>query len=680
MDRTTIAPWKAEEKELSDKLHRRLLGLALVHPLPDEMKKLLTWDMFLKPNQAAFFHVMHYLFRLLDPAEFKRRFFWPITDKKAEANFRSSTVEYLKHLNEKYQLQWTNIKSYLVVMPGGMRFITFLLEFVGFVIREVTKQRFPSSLSDSEVAHVDVKVMARQNAVIKEYASAYVADLGENMALLKRNTKIIMCTIRNLATEAGIPEDLMLDDSFLDDFEASNRRELELKIIQPAESSAELEQSLCSLKEDIEKFQAKQTEHNQGKEAVDKALSGMRDMFDGELGPGEDLNHQLGGSKIEALINEFNRVSATVAEQLDANDHYNESNEFVTTDLQALCMEVAQIKNQLNNVQKDLNAQMHELKEKAAEDLANGTAALTALQGQAPATPRVAQGFQDITSKFVFTPPIKIDLDCASGRNNPVRLALQDDYNAKQLDAFSSSLIGKNGIDFWILRCLQFRFAAPAPPRSVRKAKALDQSTNLDLNGTMNRSKINDPKELLRTIHKNTNKPKNAPQPNLSLLGSKWKNMQASFGFDDPSPPPAMSPKRSPAESSAPFTPLSAIECTRIERRSVETSNSLMARNAAVMKVLKDASQSFQNLSTSPSGRLDALVPGPSVEPQPQLTPRVQLNDITVLESQPFMTDRNNENDRNAINISNFELCYDANKDEDDLQNISDSVLKDITM
>jgi len=241
MDRTIIAPWKAEEKEQSEKLHRKLQGLALVHPLPDELRKLIAWDMFLKPNQVAFVHVMHYLFRLLDPAEFKRRFFWPITDKKSEANFRSSTVEYLKHLNEKHQLHWANIKSYLVVMPGGMRFINFLLEFVGFVIQELIKQREKSLGLEAGTPNVSAKVMARQNAVMKEYASSYVVNLEENTALLRDKTQKIRRLMADLSADMGVPEEQLADDGFLDEFEATAALGVERVITQPTERKFDLE-------------------------------------------------------------------------------------------------------------------------------------------------------------------------------------------------------------------------------------------------------------------------------------------------------------------------------------------------------------------------------------------------------------------------------------------------------
>ncbi|KAH8346794.1 hypothetical protein KR084_011961 [Drosophila pseudotakahashii] len=653
MDRTTIAPWKAEEKEQSEKLHRKLQGLALVHPLPDELRKLIAWDMFLKPNQVGFVHVMHYLFRLLDPAEFKRRFFWPITDKKSEANFRSSTVEYLKHLNEKHQLHWANIKSYLVVMPGGMRFINFLLEFVGFVIQEQIKQREKSLGLEAGTPYVCAKVMARQNAVMKEYASGYVVNLEENTALLRQKMQRIRRLIRDLSTDMGVSEEQLVDDNFLDEFEASAAFGVERVLTQPTDRKLDLEKSLCGLKEAIEQFQSKQAEHNQIREAVDKALLGLRVLFDCDPVTEGDFYDPLGGSKMEALISAFNRVSGPIAEQLDANDHYNESNAFVTTDLQALRVELTQTEVQLNNLLKKLNEPNK--KEKGS---ANGSASARG-QLHPPATPRFDSV---ISSKFVSTPPIRIDLAGGIGRNAPVRLALQDDFNDKQFDALSNSLL------------------APAPPRSARKLKVLDQSTGTDLNGTLNRSKINDPMQLLRTIHKNTSKVKTASQPNLSALGSKWKQMQASFGFDEPPMPgpAAISPQRSPADPSDPFTPLNGSECTRIERipRTSENNSSLVAKNAAVMKVL-EVSRNVLNLSTSPSGRLDALVPNTDIHQQD--TPRLQLNDRSFNDSLPLEPDLNTENDKNAINVS-YKFDFDQIGGDDDLQNISDSVLKDVIL
>ncbi|KAH8375816.1 hypothetical protein KR200_000479 [Drosophila serrata] len=649
MDRA--ATWKAEEKEHSEKLYRKLQGLALVHPASDELRKLLAWDMFLKPNQLAFFHVMHYLFRLLDPAEFKRRFFWPITDKKAEANFRASTVEYLKHLKEKHQLQWwPNIQSYLVVMPGGMRFINFLLELVSFVIQEQIKLREKALAQDAPtMPPKSAKVMARQNALMKEYASAYLTDLEENMSLLRHNIQKIRGFTADISAEVGVPEAQLLDEGFLDECEATNSRRLDQIVNQPAKwAAAELE-ALCGVKEDIEHFQSKQAEHNKSQEQVEQTLRGTRGLLDREAFGGGDFFHQPGGSKVESLIDAFNRISGSMAEQLDAHDHCNESNAFVSKDLQALHEEVSQIEGQLSHVQKDLITRLGILKQKAESSQGN--------QGsRPPLTPHFDSRPQSIGMKFISTPPIRIDLATGTGRSAPVRLALQGDFNTKQYETtFNSSLL------------------APAPPRSARKPKDPDLSTaGNDLNSTMNRSKINDPLQMLRTIQKNATKPRAAPQPNLSALGSKWKELQASFGFnEEASPSLPISP-----ETVSPATDVS--ECTRIERiaRNSETNSSLVAKNAAVMKVL-NASRNTHNHSTSPSGRLDALVTGPT-EGIPRMSPRILLNDVTIDGPQSLDAELNSENNMNFLNMSR-KFDFDQG-DEDDLQNISDSVLRDIEM
>lgn len=276
-----IAPWKAEEKDLSEKLNQKLRGLALIHPMNDEMKKLLSWDMFLKPNQPAFFQVMHYLFRILDPAEFKRRFFWPITDKKAEATFRTTTVDYLKHLNAKHNLNWANIKSYLVVMPGGMKFINFLLDLVSFVIQEQIKQREKALSADIDISQFrdwSAERMEIANKFRKDYVSEYIEELDENTAKLRECTQKIRQKFSEISAATGVDEALLSDDKFLMAFEASNRQKCEELITLQAARLAELETPLNLLKDNIDKFQDKQTIHKLNKEAANNALRSIQTL------------------------------------------------------------------------------------------------------------------------------------------------------------------------------------------------------------------------------------------------------------------------------------------------------------------------------------------------------------------------------------------------------------------
>ncbi|XP_034114133.1 augmin complex subunit dgt6 [Drosophila albomicans] len=666
MDRTTIAPWKAEEKEQSEKLHKKLQGLSLLCPMTDEMIKLLSWDMFLKSNQPAFFQVMHYLFRIIDAVEFKRRFYWPITDKKSEANFRASTVDYLKHLNEKHQLNWSNIKSYLVVMPGGMKFINFLLDLVGFVVQELIKQREKALSLDSDMANLrdlSVQSMSRQNVFMKEYISAYIDETKQLTVRLRQNTQQIRNIFTEIANKTGVDETLLLHDKFLEDFEAYNRLKCKRKIGMPLERISMLEAPQCQLKEDMEQFLARLTEQKLHKEAADITLRSIQKFF----GAAPDAGSALGnGMRLGTMLSALNDISETIAEQLDANNHYDhESNEFRTTELRELRDKLQQIEQQVNEVNKNLNLRF---KEQTGNVSGNASQMQHTMQNF-PNTPlRSLKPPTNIDShtllmKFVSTPPIK--LDAASGvRSLQVRLPLQDDFNAKQFDTTCNSLL------------------VPVPPRSARKIKQQNEEdmNNTDMNNTINRSKILDPMRLLRTINKKSAQPKTIAQPNLSSLGSKWKQMQASFGFEDVNVTAVpTSPKASNCMPQSPFTPLNINDNTRIERLPDTSSNNSLysKKSAAVMKVL-DASLNVQNLSTSPSGRLEALVPGPMIEPK-AATPIILLNDL-VYDSEPAQC-INNENDGNQLNqlnCSKFGDDFAAFGDNDDLQNISDSVLNDI--
>lgn len=224
MDRSLIAPYRVEEKELSSLLYTKVMGLTLIYPASEEMTRVVSDEMFLKPNQAAFFQIMAYLFRLLDPIEFRKRFYWPITDKRAESNFRSRTVEYLKHLNEKHQLNWSGIKSYLVVMPGGMKFINFMLDFINFVTKELIKQKEKhlthmdaGSLRDQLTATSIQKLIDRDN-FLKKYASAYLNTINEVIAKTKNKIDILTKQLNATAEKINLSMDIFTSDVFIKKF------------------------------------------------------------------------------------------------------------------------------------------------------------------------------------------------------------------------------------------------------------------------------------------------------------------------------------------------------------------------------------------------------------------------------------------------------------------------------
>lgn len=76
------------DSSLCDDIYHNMRTLAVFHPFSDGLKENFEIGMFLKSNTKAFPHVMKYLFTILDPNEFKKKFCWPLYNKAAEATFR----------------------------------------------------------------------------------------------------------------------------------------------------------------------------------------------------------------------------------------------------------------------------------------------------------------------------------------------------------------------------------------------------------------------------------------------------------------------------------------------------------------------------------------------------------------------------------------------------------------
>lgn len=96
--------------------------------------------MFIKSNPAAFPHVLHFLLFNLEPAEFTSRFMWPLhSDKAVEKEFRKSCVKYINDLNRKYKMDMEEVGNYIVVVPGGMKFMKVLLGLIKLLQLETLK-------------------------------------------------------------------------------------------------------------------------------------------------------------------------------------------------------------------------------------------------------------------------------------------------------------------------------------------------------------------------------------------------------------------------------------------------------------------------------------------------------------------------------------------------------------
>ncbi|XP_017485819.1 PREDICTED: uncharacterized protein LOC108374342 [Rhagoletis zephyria] len=722
MDRTIIAVQRAEERDLSEKLYKKLRGLGLLQPPTDDLRKCLSEEMFIKPNPQAFFHVMHYLFCLLDAVEFKKRFYWPITDKRSEASFRTSTVEYLKYLNEKHKLHWGDIKSYLVVMPGGKKFIIFLLDFVTFVVQEQIGHREKLLGAEVEAGHVadlNLKRMRKQNAFFKHYASAYISNVDELIVQLRDKTQQLNNILDTLAQETGKSKAQLCNEQFIVLYEKSNKELFQDTFAKDSDMVRKLEQPLVGLKQLMEKFQLREAEMKFDKSRVRQAIQKIGDATNAEnletfLHPSAKSMDDV---KLYELIVTFNIIQPDLENAFNEVEQSRSCGELVTSELSTLKYEYQQLEKQITSFQLFLNSQMK--------------------KHCNPRKPTPGESTDDCTSlmmKYVCTPPIKLETQNGA-RMDSMRLPLFADVQVKFM---SDSFYGNVSV----------------LPRSARKQAA--KNTSVEMNNTLNKSRVIDSMHLLRTIHtartaRAQRKTLNNTSSSTALLSTSWRERQNIFHNDLESEPVPIAEKAMNTNnisatlnksidrttdidtsnahrgqqrySTSPYTPFNSNDRTRIPRtqllEAISSSSGsggtkakvfFSRRLSAVQKVQGDC-LNIANMSTSPSGRLDPLVP-PAVEWSE--TPKLKLNDITMQENAISVNksdervtavqlvelstrcvlltedegnpELNCENNRNFVNT---QVCAQTTKcsipiqiisDDDDLFNISDTVLKDITM
>uniref|UniRef100_A0A1B0EXY8 HAUS augmin-like complex subunit 6 N-terminal domain-containing protein n=1 Tax=Phlebotomus papatasi TaxID=29031 RepID=A0A1B0EXY8_PHLPP len=151
-----------EEQRLSNAVFFGLYALTQAHKPTAEFQKVFQKDLFLKPNAGALPHVMHYLLTIYDAEEFRKRFHWPIyNDRDAEKSFRSNCLKYLMELNDRFQLKLEDLSTYMMLFPGGLKFLKVMEKLMIFVITEDMKKKNQLDILES-------MTIAKSNRIIQK--------------------------------------------------------------------------------------------------------------------------------------------------------------------------------------------------------------------------------------------------------------------------------------------------------------------------------------------------------------------------------------------------------------------------------------------------------------------------------------------------------------------------------
>ncbi|XP_053671430.1 augmin complex subunit dgt6 [Anopheles nili] len=186
------APASRSEEQLDAAIYRCLHSLTKRHPPTEDFKAQFCRGAFVKPNTKAFIQVMHFLFNVYDAREFRKRFYWPIYDKGAENAFRTSTVEYVNSLIERGKLVgMEKIKAHVVVLPGGAKFMKFLLCLIRFVLQEELRRAKGGSSDSVLITNPLISQMVDSHRRWIEVGDCISSIVHEEVSVMSKSTQQI---------------------------------------------------------------------------------------------------------------------------------------------------------------------------------------------------------------------------------------------------------------------------------------------------------------------------------------------------------------------------------------------------------------------------------------------------------------------------------------------------------
>uniref|UniRef100_A0A182F959 HAUS augmin-like complex subunit 6 N-terminal domain-containing protein n=1 Tax=Anopheles albimanus TaxID=7167 RepID=A0A182F959_ANOAL len=191
------------EKQLDAAIFRGLHALTKRHEPSDDFRGVFVRGAFLKPNTKAFIQVLHFLLNVYDAREFKKRFIWPIYDKSIENAFRSATVTYVNQLIESGKLiGMEKIKAHVVVLPGGVKFMKFLLGLTRFVLQEELARVRPTAPAYQPLTRSHLADLATSHRRLSETRDRLGTIMQEEVKSLFERTRQNRTLIANILSKS----------------------------------------------------------------------------------------------------------------------------------------------------------------------------------------------------------------------------------------------------------------------------------------------------------------------------------------------------------------------------------------------------------------------------------------------------------------------------------------------
>ncbi|XP_049537454.1 augmin complex subunit dgt6 [Anopheles darlingi] len=201
------------EKQLDAAIFRGLHALTKRHEPSDDFRGVFVRGAFLKPNTKAFIQVLHFLLNVYDAREFKKRFIWPIYDKSIENAFRSTTVTYVNQLIESGKLTGMGkIKAHVVVLPGGVKFMKFLLGLTRFVLQEELARVRPATPAYQPLSRGHLADLAEKHKRLSEMRDRLGAIMQEEVKSLYQSTGQIRALVADILSKSAAAQAISFEE------------------------------------------------------------------------------------------------------------------------------------------------------------------------------------------------------------------------------------------------------------------------------------------------------------------------------------------------------------------------------------------------------------------------------------------------------------------------------------
>lgn len=159
--------------------------------------------MFVKENTKAFIYVSHYLFTILDPETFNKRFHWPLTDRRYEAEYRTEAVGYINDLIKQGKLKPSladparpgqmlkKISATHVVHAGGLRFMQLLLDIIKMIMAVIVERKGCKNVTSKSNVTPHLMALKQQNRLLKQNCEQYITVIRGAHSLVKETIAVL---------------------------------------------------------------------------------------------------------------------------------------------------------------------------------------------------------------------------------------------------------------------------------------------------------------------------------------------------------------------------------------------------------------------------------------------------------------------------------------------------------